>query len=138
MNGIRSLGRFLLWFHLFVCCVWFIFFQLIRQDPEGSLTPLWMSHVLALSILAIQFTWGFTIGLNVGPGRRRRHLLWWSLLTVFMPLWFFGWMTYIIAMINGLLWAVIYLAAFTLVLACETFCGVLLGVQAHALDSKEA
>lgn len=134
MNGNRYLGKLLLWVHLFVCCIWLFFFRMANEDPR--FIPDWIGHIVTWSILAIQFTWGFTIGLNVGPSRKKRHLLWWSLLTIFLPLWFLGWLTFFIAF-ESLFLAMIYLMIFTLILACETFCGVLLGVQTYSLGSKE-
>ena len=83
MKKVRALSKSLLWLHLFVCVVWLCLFRLRPL-------PFWTVHVFIWSILAIQFTWGFTVGLCVGPGRSSRKNLWWSLLTVFMPLYFVG------------------------------------------------
>jgi hypothetical protein len=129
MNNVRHWSKLLLWLHLFVCVVWLLLFHLVRteQDP-----PIWMLHIVIWSILGIQFTWGFTVGLRVGPSRKRRDLLWWSLLTIFMPIWFFSHVAVALIFLQGLLIGLIYLAFFVVILACETFGGVLLGARIHS------
>ena len=129
MKKVRSLSKSLLWLHLFVCVVWLC---LIRQQEM----PFWTIHVFIWSILAIQFTWGFTVGLHVGPSRASRPNLWWSLLTVFMPLYFVGHLLFFITLLQGPLIALIYLFCFTALLGSETFCGVLLGAKYHAALAK--
>ena len=124
----RRRARLLLWAHLFVCTVWLYLFRAQHQPPD------WMFHVLIWSILGVQFTWGYTVGLLVGPSRRRRPLLWWSLLTLFMPLYVIGPLCFFIA-IHNLFLACGYFALFIMILACETYCGVLQGAKAHAADS---
>ncbi len=119
-------AKALLGLHLFVCCVWLF---LIRATEEP---PVWMFHVLVWSVLAVQFTWGFTVGFIIGPSRKRRPLLWWSLLTVFMPLYFVGFMLRALVQEMGVMLALIYLAVFSAILACETFGGVLLGAKTHS------
>ncbi|HLV82101.1 MAG TPA: hypothetical protein VKT32_17560, partial [Chthonomonadaceae bacterium] len=115
-----------LWLHLFICCVWLYLFN-AQSEPPG-----WMFHVFIWSILAIQFSWGFTIGLIVGPSRKRRPLLWASLFLIFMPLWFVGHLVRLVAILLGPLWALFYLTIFTIILASETYCGVLLGAKIHS------
>ena len=127
----RRLIKPLLYFHLFVCLVWLSLFHTNEIHP-------WMSHVVILSILAIQFTWSLTVGLIVGPDKARRSLLWWSLLTVFMPLSVIHWIVLAVAFSQGILIGLIYLLAFVLILGCETFCGVLMGVKLHSQDSPKA
>lgn len=124
-NRIRRRARGLLWLHLFVCVVWLSLFRTEHQ-PAG-----WMLQVFFWSILGVQFTWGYTVGLIVGPARKRRPLLWWSLLTVFMPLYFTSWICYVIAHFS-LWWAAVYFCTFAMILCCETYCGVLLGAKAHS------
>lgn len=131
MKKIRLWSKLLLWLHLFVCLVWLYMFS-PSQEPPG-----WMGHVIALSILGIQFTWGFTVGLMVGPSRKRRPLLWWSLLTCFLPLWIYGGIAQMIGWIFGLLPALLYLAVFIIIVACETYGGVLLGVKVHSEHQSE-
>ncbi len=125
MQNPRFWQRPLLLLHLFVCFVWL--YALRSQDSAD-----WVGHVLILSILAIQFTWGFTVGLIVGPSRKRRPLLWWSLLTVFMPLWIYGGVVHVFFWMFGPLLALLYLAAIIAIVASETYCGVLLGAKAHS------
>ena len=125
MKKIRALSKSLLWLHLFVCVVWLCLFR-VQQ------LPFWTIHVFLWSILGVQFTWGFTVGLRVGPSRTRRQSLWWSLLTIFMPLYLVGPMLCIIALWQGPLIALVYLFFFTALLGSETFCGVLLGAKHHA------
>ena len=125
MKKARPWIKLLLWMHLFVCLVWLCLFQMERNPPG------WMLHVFVWSILAIQFTWGFTVGLMVGPSRRRRWMLWSSLLTLFMPLYFVSFLFRILVYAVGLPLALLYLAIFVMILASETFCGVLLGAKLH-------
>jgi hypothetical protein len=126
MKHPRRWAKTLLWLHLFVCLVWFYFLH--SQPPTP---PVWAIYVLNWSILAIQFTWGFTVGLIVGPSRKRRPLLWWSLLTLSMPLYFFSYLFLFLTLFLGLPIALVYLAIFVMILACETFGGVLLGAGMH-------
>ncbi len=128
-KGLRRRARLLLLIHLFVCAVWLFLFR-SRHEP-----PNWMLHVFLWSILGVQFTWGYTVGLLVGPSRKRRPLLWWSLLTIFMPLYLVVPICTIIAFHN-LFVAAGYFAVFMLILACETYCGVLQGAMAHG-EAKE-
>lgn len=125
MKTVRRSSKLLLWIHLFVCLVWLYLFQATAQPPA------WMIHVFIWSVLAIQFTWGFTVGLIVGPSRRRRQWLWASLLTIFMPLYFVGALLRAIFAMMGPLYALVYLTAFTAILGCETFGGVMLGARIH-------
>ena len=115
----------LLWAHIFVCVVWLFLFH-ARQDPPG-----WMLHVFLWSVLGVQFTWGYTVGLLVGPSRKRRPLLWWSLLTLFMPLYVIAPLCTLISFHNVFI-AMGYFAVFVMILACETYCGVMLGAKRHA------
>ena len=71
MKNARLWAKPLLWLHLFVCFVWLCLFR-----SEGDAPP-WMFHVFLLSLIGIQFTWGFMIGLLVGPSRKERQRLWW-------------------------------------------------------------
>lgn len=125
VKKVKRLSKALLWLHLFVCLVWLSLFH--AQE-----TPFWTIHVFLWSILGIQFTWGFTVGLRVGPARATRKKLWWSLLTIFMPLFLLGPSLFVIAHLCGMLVAAIYLFFFTAMLGSETFCGVLLGAKYHA------
>ena len=126
MGRIRRWSKLLLWIHLFVCLVWLYLFQRSSEPPH------WMLHVLLWSIIGIQFTWGLTVGLMVGPSRRCRRHLWWSLLLVFMPLYFIGTLLKAIYLYLGPYWAFGYLAFFSAMLACETYCGVMLGARIHS------
>ena len=120
----RHRARLLLWAHLFVCAVWLYLFRAHHEPPD------WMFHVFIWSILGVQFTWGYTVGLLVGPSRSRRSLLWWSLLTSFMPLYLVGPLCYFIALHSPFL-ACGYFAVFVTILAGETYCGVMLGAKTH-------
>ena len=127
MPRIRRCSRLFLWIHLFVCTVWLYLFQTSSEPPH------WMIHIFLWSILGVQFTWGLTVGLMVGPNRRCRRSLWWSLLLIFMPMYFFGAILKGIYLYLGAFWAAGYLAVFTALLACETYCGVMLGAWLHSL-----
>ena len=122
MKNPRLWQKPLLLLHLFICFVWLYALRATEADN-------WVVHVLVLSILAVQFTWGFTVGLIVGPGRKRRPLLWWSLLLVFMPLRIYGALIWLLFWTAGPLVALLYLAAFVAIVASETYSGVLLGAK---------
>lgn len=122
----RFWAKPLLWFHLFVCIVWLLMFHM-QSD-----LPVWMGHIILLSILLIQFTWGFTVGLIVGPSRKRRGLLWWSLLLLCIPLSVYRILIYFLLMSLSLPLALLYIGAIVAMLACETYGGVLLGVKVHS------
>jgi len=128
VSNARCYAKSLLWLHLFVCLVWLALFH-------WDSAPGWFGHIAIWSILAIQFTWGLTVGLIVGPDRARRSWLWWSLLTIFLPLWPISFLCLMITSFTGVFVGLTYLLAFVLILACETFCGVLLGVKLHSQDS---
>jgi len=123
MRRRHPLARTLLCIHLFVCVVWLYLFQASASPPA------WMIHVFLWSVLAIQFTWGLTVGLLVGPSRRTRGRLWWSLLTLPMPLWFLANVFKALWVAVGPLAASVYLTLFVAILACETFGGVVLGCR---------
>lgn len=127
MNGMKNprlWGKPLLVLHLFFCCVWLFLFE-SRQEP-----PEWTQILAFWSVFGIQFTWGFTVGLIVGPSRANRLNLWWSLLLSFLPLYFTYWMTVFITD-GSLFWAVVFGLTALVLIASETFCGVLLGAKAH-------
>ncbi len=134
MNGARFWGKVLLWVHLFVLCVWLYGFSAIRDGKE---LPEWVGHLVIGSVIGIQFTWGYTVGLLVGPSRRKRGKLWWSLLTLSLPMYVVGFLLRVLYEAMGLWHTVYYLFLFAAVLACETYGGVLLGAKANAGDWKE-
>lgn len=131
MKNTRATAKLLLIFHLFVCCVWLYLFNSVGRPP------IWTLHVFVLSILGIQFTWGFTVGLIVGPARKRRPLLWFSLLTISMPLWFSSILFRGLIEGLGLPLALLYLGVFVAILACETYGGVLMGAKTHSENAEE-
>ena len=131
MKRVRFWSRLLLLVHLFVCFVWLYLFR--AEDR----VPIWMVHVFLWSILGVQFTWGLTVGLMVGPGRRQRRCLWFSLLTIFMPLYFVGPLLRIIQHFFGYGHAVVWLTIFAAILACETFGGVMLGAMLHGRARRQ-
>lgn len=131
MKNPRLWQKPLLLLHLFVCFVW-LYALRVPTDQSN-----WIIHTLVLSILAIQFTWGLTVGLIVGPSRKRRPLLWWSLLTIFMPLWIYGSLLFYLFCVSGPLVALLYLAAIVAILASETYCGVLLGAKMYSESFEE-
>ena len=134
MDGARFWGKVLLWVHLFVLCVWLYGFHNLR---DGNEVPQWVGHLVIGSIVGIQFTWGYNVGLLVGPSRRKRHKLWWSLITLSLPMYVIGFLLRVLYEGMGLWHTVYYLVLFAAVLACETYGGVLLGAKAHAGDWKE-
>jgi hypothetical protein len=130
MRRVRFWSRLLLYVHLFVCLLWLYLFRSDGKVPE------WMIHVFLWSILGVQFTWGLTVGLIFGPSRKRRQCLWFSLLTVFMPLYLIGPLLRIIQHFLGFGHAAVWLAIFAAILACETFGGVMLGAKLHGDASR--
>lgn len=130
MKNPRRWGKPLLWLHLFVCCVWWFLLHATKEPPE------WMIHIHIWSVLAIQFTWGFTVGLIVGPSRKNRQSLWWSLLTLFMPLWYLSFISLALLAMLGPVLAAIYVAIFVMILASETYAGVLLGAKMHSQSEE--
>jgi len=134
MESARFWGKLLLWVHLFVLCVWLYGFHTIIT---GGVLREWVGHLVIGGVIGVQFTWGYTVGLLVGPNRRKRHKLWWSLITLTLPMSLVG--NLLRAMFDNIgLWqTAYYLMLFTAVLACETYGGVLLGAKAHAGDWKE-
>ncbi len=131
-TNFRQWGKPLLWLHLFVCCIWLYLFRTHNPNPPG-----WTVHIAVWSILAIQFTWGFTIGLLVGPSRARREMLKWSLLTAFLPLWFVFWLSFGLSLYIGPFIGMLYFLTFVMILTCETVCGILLGARAYAMSDQE-
>lgn len=127
MKTARVLGKLLLWVHLFVCGVWW---WAIHTDFH--VWPAWVGHLILGSIIGVQFTWSFAVGLLVGPSRRKRGKLWWSLLLIFMPLTIIGRILRNIWDNQGMGPAAFYLTLFTIMLASETYSGVVLGAKAHA------
>ena len=121
----RIWGKPLLVLHLFFCCVWLYLFETTKEPPD------WTVILAYWSILGIQFTWGFTVGLIVGPSRSKRINLWWSLLLSFLPLYFLYWIAFFIGMNIGVVWGVVFFLTFVALIGCETFGGVLLGAKAH-------
>jgi hypothetical protein len=135
MESARFWGKVLMWVHLFVLCVWLYAFRAFR-DGSGEM-PQWVFHLFIGSIVGIQFTWGYTVGLMVGPSRRKRHKLWWSLITLVIPMYIVGGLLRFFFEFMGVWQTGYYLLLFAAVLACETYGGVLLGAKAHAGDWKE-
>ncbi len=124
MKNPKILVKPLLWFHLLVCLSWLYVFH--ANEPHYLPVTLFI-----WSILAVQFSWGFTVGLAVGPARKDRGNLWWSLMTIFMPLFFMA------PMILPLLFSMpliglAYFSVVLIILGSETYTGVLLGVKMHS------
>lgn len=134
MESARFWGKLLLWVHLFVLCVWLYGFQSIQNGRE---LPIWIVHLLIGGVVGVQFTWGYNVGLLVGPSRRKRHKLWWSLITLTLPMSVIGYFLRELFDNMGFGLTTYYLLLFAAVLACETYGGVLLGAKAHAGDWKE-
>ncbi len=124
MKNPQSLVKPLLWFHLIICVTWLYVFRV--TDPH-----FWPLMLFLWSIVVIQFTWGFTVGLAIGPSRKNRSKLWWSLLTSFMPLSFMAMPLMPIFAFN-LFVGLLYLSAIVIILASETYAGVLLGAKMHS------
>jgi|GEM_PF-2564488 len=134
MESARFWGKLLMWVHLFWLCAWLYGFRAFRNGDD---VPEWVGHLFIGGIVGIQFTWGYTIGLLVGPSRRKRHKLWWSLITLVVPMYVVGFILRILFEMLGVWQTAFYLVLFAAVLACETYGGVLLGAKAHAGDWKE-
>ncbi len=128
MQKAKRWGRIGLWMHLGICLIWLNLLR-TRSEPHE-----WMMHIFWWSVLGVQFTWGYTVGLLVGPARKDRPLLWWSLLMVFMPLYVYGAFGAVLLLTYGPLIALIYVLLFAVIVASETYCGVLLGAKMHHED----
>jgi len=127
----RFWGKPLLVLHLFFCCLWLFIFGTNNQPPD------WTIHLFIWSIVGIQLTWGFTVGLIVGPGRATRFNLWWSALLSFFPLYFLSLYAMVISYELGIFWGILYFLTFVGIIICETFCGLLLGAKAHIIIRGE-
>ena len=128
MNNPRLWAVPLVILHAFFVGVWgYIFFF-----SEGYL-PTWMAYLAIWTVIGIQFTWGFTIGLMVGPARATRAQLWLSAITAVLPLYFVGIYCLLLLVYGEMHIAFVLLMFFTMavIFACETFCGVLLGATAY-------
>lgn len=121
----RRWCKLLLWLHLFLCLIW-LYMLLVQPVNPG-----WIRQLFYVSISNVQLTWGFTVGLIVGPSRKRRTLLWASLLLVFMPLWVMCHAFKAIWHTHPML-ALIYLVFSIVVETLFTWIGVFKGVQAHS------
>ena len=131
MRGKRKSHRWirpLLCFHLFVLVA---ILALFRTSGRAE----WTIHAWVLAVLAVQFTWSFTVGLIVGPSRARRRQLRWSAASLFIPLWPMKLAVWMLLWSAGPLVAALYAAAFAIVLGSETIAGLLLGVKMHSEDA---
>jgi len=113
--------------HLLLVALWVELFR------TGGNVPEWMIYLFWWSVFGIQFTWGFTVGLMVGPARAVRAHLWWSALTAVLP----GYLLTIYALFAltylqmNPIWVLLMYGTMLWILACETFCGVLAGASAY-------
>ncbi len=126
MNNPRIWGIPLLVWHFLVLCLWVYLFSPNAQPTE------WMVYTAIWTLYSIQFTWGLTVGLIVGPGRATRGQLWWSALFSLLPISILT-MNMLYAIVYGfpIGWAILFFVTSLVILACETFCGVLLGAKAY-------
>ncbi len=109
----------------------------IWQARHGADISASLVAVLGLICLVVQFSWSFAVGLYVGPGSRRRPLLWASLLTVFLPIALVRVAAIVAWFVVDPLVAVCLLMTAVIVLACETWAGVLQGLKIHVTLRQE-
>ncbi len=117
--------KLLLGLHLVLCCIWLIIFR--YGFSKGAILP-WMVHGILWSVLGVQFTWGFTVGMMIGPSRTRRPLLWSSLLLIFYPIYFLRGIVQAAIFIQGWPVGVVYALLIALALAAQTWSGVQRGI----------
>ena len=131
MRNPRLWGKPLLVLHLFFCCLWLYLVMTTKQPPN------WTLFIFYWSILGIQLTWSFTVGLIVGPGRASRFNLLWSALLSFFPLYVSYWIAFGIGYEIGVFWGVLFFLTFVGIIISETFCGLLLGAKAHMMIRED-
>ncbi len=106
---------------------------LFAQARHGVQVSATFIALLVIISMVVQFSWSLSVGLYVGPGTRRRPLLWASLLTIFVPMVIVRISTIIAWFIFNPLVALGVLFASVIVLACETWAGVLQGLKLHSI-----
>jgi hypothetical protein len=94
-------------------------------------TTHWSGCLLAFGLPTVQFTWGVTVGLILGPQRNRRRWYWMSLVFIPAPLSF----VYIVTMLAyhfiSLYLALVCLVVGLGIIISETVAGVIVGIDAH-------
>ena len=88
--------------------------------------------LLAFGLPTVQFTWGLTLGLIIGPSRKLRKWYWGSLLFLPIPLGFTRVATWLAFHFVGFSIAAIVLVACVSVIIIETVAGVMVGVDVHS------
>lgn len=96
-------------------------------------TTHWSGSLFVFGMLTVQFTWGVTLGLILGPSRKLRKWYWASLLFLPVPIGFTRILTWLAFHFVGLSIAAIVLVACVTVIIIETVAGVMVGVD---LSSK--
>lgn len=94
-------------------------------------TTHWSGSLLAFGLPTVQFTWGFTLGMILGPHRKHRRWYWMALLFLPIPLDF----VYIVTMLAyhfvGWEIALVCLAIGLTVVLVETVAGIVVGIDAR-------
>jgi hypothetical protein len=117
-------AKALMAFHVLFLFTILLVFNRARRGIESDGT---LIALILITTMVVQFTWGLAVGLYVGPGARRRPLLWGSLLTIFLPMVIVRWATIIAWFVVNPIVAVAVLLFFVIKLASETCAGVLQG-----------
>jgi hypothetical protein len=91
----------------------------------------WSGSLLAFGLPTVQFTWGFTVGLMLGPHRRYRRWWWASLLFSPVPLSFVYIATMLAYHFVGIDLAFLCVVFGLAVIIAETIAGVIVGMDAH-------
>ena len=127
-NRQTVVAKVLMVFHVLFLFTILLVFNRARRGIESDGT---LIALIGITTMVVQFTWGLAVGLYVGPGARRRPLLWGSLLTIFLPMVIVRWATIIAWFVVNPIVAVAVLLLFIVILACETWAGVLQGLKLH-------
>lgn len=121
MNAWQRWTVFLVGWHLQVALIFFLW-------DEGRRMPVWTGSVLAFSLPTVQFTWSLTMGLLIGPSRKRRSWFWTTLLLSFIPLSFVRILCFLAYHFVGLYAALCCLTFCLAILFIETFMGIYFGL----------
>jgi hypothetical protein len=128
----KALRRWIVWlllWHLLIVLTYF-------KWDAGKQMPTWMGMLIVFSLPTVQFTWSFTVGVILGPYRRRRRLYWSVFLLSFIPLSLVRALCWLAYYFYGLRAALTCLAICLGVLFLETFAGLLYGSLLHNYYTK--
>jgi hypothetical protein len=106
----------------------FVFLAWGRTLP----TTHWTGSLFVFGMLTVQFTWGATLGVILGPSRRLRRWYWASLVFAVVPLEFTRMVTWLSFHFVGLQIAILCALVCLSVIVIETVAGVMVGNNIHS------